>query len=390
MGIWNEPVQSKSCHHIFCKPCVLDVPNQSDTCPVCREHVSVDGFEPLQKCNRHALRRLNKLDVLCPFHKRKPAAAADGQDSEPPLKSRRVDSGSDAAEQCPWVGSYADLNKHLATCAWCLVHCPHRCGEEMQRWELEEHEQACPMNFHECDICHKKVRPTLVAEHEKVAAERHVSILRKERQDQKKLQDLEKNLDASQSFVWEKMVDLEQKLDALQTSVLKKMEEMEERLTEKLDDPEDIDQTDVLDKLKKMDKKMDSLQAAVGPSPVNTVVWIVKDMATVRQQYLKGEELRSSYFHLSSAHKISLEFYPNGAKDSKEGHYALFACVRDRSPWDLQLALRVGKEARELTHRFTSTEDRGWRSFGKVADLPAVGDLEITLRLVSAIMLVFE
>lgn len=373
-GIWNDPVQTVNCQHIFCKSCVLDLPNPMTICPICRENVPLGGFVDLQIANKPVLRRLNNLPVLCPYHKPKPAAepltaaavsgrAADGQDSEPPLTRRRVESRSDpglGSEQCAWRGSFADLNKHLASCEWCPVTCPHGCGEEMRRPQLEEHLPGCLLNFKECDICHDKVRPAMMAEHERSEAQRHVKILLEERKDLKKIGGVEQNL----------RVFFARQLEAAKADLAEQLE------ATKVD----------------LGKKLKAANMLARITHVKDAVWIVKDIAAVRQQHQRGSSFMSPPFQLGPVANVRVAFCPNGDHDCVEGRYALFVYVNDQSAWLLKLVVKLGAESCQMTHGFTlgGDDNYGWPNFGKVSDLPEAGEIEIKIRLLGATLLVSE
>lgn len=341
-------MQTVNCHHIFCKSCVLDVPNPITICPMCRENVPAGGFVELQIANKFVLRRLNGLHVLCPYHKPKtqddppaatavPGRAVDGQDSEPPLTRRRVEPGSEPGPGCSWKGSYADLSKHLASCEWCLVACPHGCGEEMRRPQVDEHLLACLLSFKECDICYDKVRPAMMAEHDRVEAQRHVKILLKQRKEG---------------------VEVRKEIGNLKAS---------------------------------LNARLEAVERALGSAQVTDAVWIVKDMAAVRQQHPKGSKLQSNSFRLGSVPDISLGLFPNGEQDSPEGRYGLFVFVKEESPRLLKLTVKVGEEETgEMTHCFIPGRGRGWPSFGSIQNLPEAGELQITVHLLGASVLVSE
>lgn len=255
------------------------------------------------------------------------------------MTRRRVESGSgngaSSTSQCSWKGSYADLSKHLATCEWCIVTCPHGCGEEMQRCRLEEHLPACQLNWHSCEICNEKVRPSQVQDHNKDTAERHVEILRKQKEEQKELTKLEQKL--KEHFMAE---------------------------------------------LASVTREVKSLRAAIASANVTEAVWTVKDMAAVRQQHPRGSPYFSPPFQLGPLANVRLMLYPNGKDTTRQGGFAIFVQVTSEETWLLDFTVKVNEESKTfgVKHRFIPPQySYGWTDFGK--SLPEAGDVEITTRL---------
>ena len=80
--IFDDPVQTTECHHVFCKPCLAA--DDRGACPTCRttfpEEGKGDAYKPLRECSRALERQLHSIKVFCPYHKE--ARGADDAGNE--------------------------------------------------------------------------------------------------------------------------------------------------------------------------------------------------------------------------------------------------------------------------------------------------------------------
>ncbi|CAD7923067.1 unnamed protein product [Amoebophrya sp. A120] len=226
-SLWDNPVQTPDCSHIFCKTCVED----QLACPTCRMPFGGDKRPtPLQQSNPFVLRQVNAVQVICPNSRRQPDSgdaegSAGGGAGEPLSKRAKIakpfavsgsssralcdesdvtlscvpcgGAGGDSVSSlsnpyrpdtcsaaCLWSGSYGDLlAKHLGECAYQEIDCPRGCGERMQRKDRSAHESVCAKLFAECSICGDKMRPKELEQHRRSKAELHVQILERKFQD---------------------------------------------------------------------------------------------------------------------------------------------------------------------------------------------------------------
>lgn len=350
LSVWTEPLQTP-CHHIFCKACVVDRESPTTICPCCRTTIPADGFQPLEKVNQFVLRMLNNLRVICPYSK-KPATrsasastAADGQEDSggtsstfspaPRVEPRPAQSCGPA--QCDWAGSFADLNRHLGSCQWCVVPCPHGCGEEMQRSDLTTHTAACERNRVSCDICGEQVRPHDLDKHNKDEAERHVELLRK------------RITEMRSASVLEELRTLRQEVQNVQNTQTTMKEELE--------------------------KKLDTLA-----KPASTV-WVIADPAALRASTPRGSHKDSPTFTIEGV-KMKLLFFPSGSTESSDGHFGLFLEFENA---ELKWTVTAAGQTKEYHKVIGPCADFGHHDFGQIAFIPEEGQFEVEVKILSAV-----
>lgn len=173
----DEPVWT-SCDHIFCSGCIGEL----QACPLCRTVLVVgeEGKRPLSKHNKPLFRMIQNLKVFCPNRLTSASFSAGdaccSQGSERAAKRPRLI--GDACS-CNWSGAYADLKaKHLPECEWQVVDCPHSCGVQVLRKDLDGHLPDCANNFVSCRICSASLRPGQMPIHNKDASELHWQLLK--------------------------------------------------------------------------------------------------------------------------------------------------------------------------------------------------------------------
>ena len=117
--ILYEPVQT-SCGHLFCGRCLKRV--QSKKCPSCREKFVREPIE--DKFNK---REIRNLIVKC----------------------------QNSSRGCEWEGELGNVESHQnGVCGYQLVQCGNKCGAEIERREVEEHEEVhCELRRYKCPYC---------------------------------------------------------------------------------------------------------------------------------------------------------------------------------------------------------------------------------------------
>ena len=114
-----EPVQT-SCGHLFCRRCLKN--SNSKNCPSCRTQFSEEPHK--DKFNE---REVKNLMVKCPSSSR----------------------------GCVWEGELGNVSSHVNdVCGYQLVQCPNKCGEKMERRDIEKHKKDnCELRMYTCPYC---------------------------------------------------------------------------------------------------------------------------------------------------------------------------------------------------------------------------------------------
>ena len=114
-----KPVQT-SCGHLFCGRCLRRLISRN--CPSCRTRFSREPLE--DKFNE---REVKNLIVKCPSNSR----------------------------GCVWEGELGNVSSHVNdVCGYQLVQCPNKCGEEMERRDIEKHKKDdCELRKYTCPHC---------------------------------------------------------------------------------------------------------------------------------------------------------------------------------------------------------------------------------------------
>ena len=131
--ILYEPVQT-SCGHLFCRKCLKGV--QSKNCPSCRAE-----FEEEPRRDKFHEREIKNLIVKC----------------------------QNSSRGCEWEGELGNVESHQnGVCGYQLVQCGNKCGAEMERREVKEHEEDhCELRMYECPYCswHRDTYKRVTSEH---------------------------------------------------------------------------------------------------------------------------------------------------------------------------------------------------------------------------------
>ncbi|XP_065895325.1 TNF receptor-associated factor 4-like [Dysidea avara] len=122
----RETCLSKCCGNTFCKRCAVDVLEDNDTCPICRNKKNVTNDHKQVLAEQVA----GILHVTC----------------------------TNKEKGCPWKGKVNDISGHLRNSDGCLfeeVTCPNDCGTSIQRQHFISHvEHKCVHRIVECQYCH--------------------------------------------------------------------------------------------------------------------------------------------------------------------------------------------------------------------------------------------
>ena len=112
--------------HVFCLACISEhLKANSQTCPECYEHLSVDTLRRPRVLNNY----LSKLKINCNY----------------------------ASRGCPEYSCVEELEAHVANCGFAPVLCSNKnCGMKINRQEREHHETAvCEFRKVKCDDCER-------------------------------------------------------------------------------------------------------------------------------------------------------------------------------------------------------------------------------------------
>ena len=113
------PVQT-SCGHLFCGKCLKKV--RLKNCPSCRAE-----FEEEPRRDKFNERKIRNLIVEC----------------------------QNSFRGCEWEGELGNVESHQnGVCGYQLVQCDNKCGAEIERRDVEEHEEDhCELRVYECPYC---------------------------------------------------------------------------------------------------------------------------------------------------------------------------------------------------------------------------------------------
>ena len=118
----NDPHLVSCCGHHFCGPCIKEVQEAKQLCPLCKRRRYQAMFD------KNIQRSINGLHVYCINNK----------------------------EGCKWKGELKDLSSHLQhECQYVRVHCKHQhCTFVDQRYTVKTHERKhCPYRPYTCEHC---------------------------------------------------------------------------------------------------------------------------------------------------------------------------------------------------------------------------------------------
>ncbi|CAB4034444.1 E3 ubiquitin- ligase NRDP1 isoform X1, partial [Paramuricea clavata] len=109
-NVLKEPRMCRNNEHVFCLACISEhLKVNSQTCPECNEHLSVDTLRRPRLVNNY----LSKLKINCDY----------------------------ASRGCPEFTCVADLQTHVANCEFAPVFCSNEnCGMEINKQDQVHHE----------------------------------------------------------------------------------------------------------------------------------------------------------------------------------------------------------------------------------------------------------
>ena len=123
-NVLKEPRTCRNNDHVFCLACITQhLTVNSQTCPECNEHLSVDTLRRLRVLNNY----LSKLKINCDY----------------------------ASRGCPEFTCVEDLKTHVANCGYAPVLCSsENCGMEINKQERDHHETVvCEYRKVKCHDC---------------------------------------------------------------------------------------------------------------------------------------------------------------------------------------------------------------------------------------------
>lgn len=111
-GVLEDPLQGTGCEHVYCRKCIIEWMNNSETCPVDRNQLKKSQLQPIPRIVRNLL---NHLRIKCDFHH----------------------SG------CNEIIALEELPVHRANCTFNPEHpvlCPKHCGASVPQNLLDKHD----------------------------------------------------------------------------------------------------------------------------------------------------------------------------------------------------------------------------------------------------------
>ena len=126
-NVLKEPRMCRNNEHIFCLDCISEhLKVNSETCPECNEHLSLDT---LRKALRVLRNCLSKLKINCDH----------------------------ASRGCPQFTRLEELETHVSNCGYAPVLCSNaECGMEINKQDKDHHEtEVCEYRRVKCQDCGK-------------------------------------------------------------------------------------------------------------------------------------------------------------------------------------------------------------------------------------------
>ena len=123
-NVLKEPRTCRNNEHVFCLACITQhLTVNSQTCPECNEHLSVDTLRRPRVLNNY----LSKLKINCDY----------------------------ASRGCPEFTCVEDLKTHVANCGYAPVLCSNEnCGMDINKQERDHHETVvCEYRKVKCHDC---------------------------------------------------------------------------------------------------------------------------------------------------------------------------------------------------------------------------------------------
>ncbi|KAM8825130.1 RING finger protein 151 isoform 2-T3 [Synchiropus picturatus] len=117
-GVLRCPVRA-TCHHIFCKKCLLQWLKRQKTCPCCRKHINPNFIFVMFKLSK----AIGRLKIKC----------------------------KNEIRGCTEIFPLSEQSCHRLSCLHELIPCPHQgCRVQLLRRDLDTHSQHCE---HWCQPC---------------------------------------------------------------------------------------------------------------------------------------------------------------------------------------------------------------------------------------------
>ena len=126
-NVLKEPRMCRNNEHIFCLDCISKhLKVNSETCPECNEHLSLDTFRKVPRVLRNCL---SKLKINCDH----------------------------ASRGCPQFTRLEELETHVSNCGYAPVLCSNaECGMEINKQDKDHHEtEVCEYRRVKCQDCGK-------------------------------------------------------------------------------------------------------------------------------------------------------------------------------------------------------------------------------------------
>jgi hypothetical protein len=123
-NVLKEPRMCRNNEHVFCLACISEhLKVNSQTCPECNEHLSVDTLRRPRVVNN----MLSKLKINCDY----------------------------ANRGCPELNCVADLDTHVSSCGFAPVLCSNaECGMDINKRDKVYHEtEVCEYRRVKCHEC---------------------------------------------------------------------------------------------------------------------------------------------------------------------------------------------------------------------------------------------
>jgi hypothetical protein len=154
----KDPVQCPTQGHNFCRQCVLQHLDLSETCPTCREPLQVDKLVP----NRGLLSLIEDAEVYCIFY--------DSLQEDVIKKRKRKEE-----ESCDWTGKLKETERHNSECQFALINCPQNgCDLIYRRKLLPGHSLRCLHRLVPCKWCNLMTKFNVMDAHLQVCLHRPV------------------------------------------------------------------------------------------------------------------------------------------------------------------------------------------------------------------------
>ena len=320
----RDPHVISCCGYEFCEVCIKHVQKDGKPCPLCNEQ----NFSTMLQ--KKVVREVNALAIHCP----------------------QKELG------CEWEGELGQLQRHLNPeagvpsqgCEFLTVECTYRCGAQLQRQLIQEHEmEVCPKRPIEMQVA------SLMKKFEAVVV---------------KNQALEQELGRLQEVHQQDLDEVKQKLDNLKRAHREQREELSEakeksellqRANITLQRTCDILKADV-DALQNSKGKIATLEKRLVPLPIPPIYVLVTNFG----QYQKDDCVFKSdpFYSHPGGYKMVVVIRPNGIGERKGTHVSLHVHLL---PGEFDDQLRWPYSGKITVQAYDRTRDQ-W-SFQRVIEM---------------------